>query len=278
MHGLHSTTRIELRVAGRPLDGIRIERAHVFEAADRPDRFEADLAPGDPGAGAPGLDVLRPGETLRAVAHGGSPGRSVLLFDGAIERVSRRRGVGASGATVIARAHYHALRARMAGSRHWQATCGEIAEAISRGLGLIPIVERSGPILGLVTRSGDPLRFLRGLAAQAGFELAVSAGKLYLGTEFPETGKPFHADPFALVEEIEDLEQAGRDGVARIAVRGDPGLRPLAPVRVNGRRFTALRVLHRIDARGWSSEAYLVRPGRAPDPARVTGRELWGGS
>jgi hypothetical protein len=166
----------------------------------------------------------------------------------------------------------------MPDSSHWQATRGEIAEEIARALGLIPIVERGGPFLGLVRRSGDPLRFLRRLAAEAGFELAVSAGKLYLVTEFPETGKPFHADPCALLEEIEDLELAAGGVVARLAVRGDPGLRPLAPVRAGGQRFTALRVLHRIDAGGWSSEAHLVRPGRAPGPARVTGRDLWGES
>lgn len=278
MPALDFTTRIELRSFGKPFDGIRVEQAHVFEAADRPDRFEARLVTGARDALARGSDPLRPGETLRAFVHRGRPDRPTLLFDGAIERVTRLRGPGASGIGVIARAHYHAPRARMPDSRYWQATCGEIAEEIARGLGLIPIVERGGPILGLVSRSGDPLRFLRRLAADAGFELAVSAGRLYLGTEFPETGKPFHADPFARIEEIEDLGPDGRDGVARVAVRGDPSLRPLAPVRVNGRRFTALRVLHRIDARGWSSEAHLVRPGRAPGPARVTGRELWGES
>jgi len=275
---LDFSTRIELRSSGKPLHGIRIERAHVFEAVDRPDRFEARLVAGARGARGCGLDPLHPGETLRAFVQGGRPGRPTLLFDGAIERVIRLRGSGVSAVTVIARAHYHALRATMPDSRYWQATCGEIAEEIARGLGLIPIVERGGPILGLVSRSGDPLRFLRRLAAEAGFELAVSAGKLYLGTEFPETGKHFHADPFAQLEEIEGLGPTGEGGVARVAVRGDPGLRPLAPVRVNGRRFTALRVLHRIDAGGWSSEAHLVRRGRSPDPVRVTGRELWGGS
>ena len=273
MLALSSPPRIELRSSGRTLDGIRIEQARVFEAADRPDRFEATVVAA---ASRDGSELPGPGETLRFLVHGGAG--STLLFDGAIERVTRFRGPGISGATVIARAHYHALRATLPGASHWQATCGEIAEEIARGLGLIPIVERGGPILGLVRRVGDPLRFLRRLAAGAGFELAVSAGKLYLGSEFPETGKPFHADPYAPFEEIEDLEPAGEGGVARIAVRGDPGLRPLAPVRASGQRFTALRVLHRIDPGGWSSEAHLVRPGRAPRPARLTGRELWGES
>jgi hypothetical protein len=276
VRALDLSASIELRSRGAALGGVRVERAHIFEAADRPELLEAMLSEAVPGAA--GLDRLRPGDALRALVRRRPEEDPALLFDGAIERVRRFRGPGDSGAAIVARARYHALRADLPAGKHWHATCGEIAEEIARALGLIAVVEKNGPPLGVVTRSGDPLRFLRGLARDGGFELAVSAGKLYLGTEFPETGKPYRADPSAFVEEIEDLEPAGGGVLARLSVRGDPGLRPLAPVSANGGRFTALRVLHRIEAGEWSSEAHLVRPGLGAGPARATRREARGGS
>jgi hypothetical protein len=250
---------MEIRSGGMSLDGIEILGVLIFEAADRPDRLEALLA-APRGRGADALDRIQPGGSIRALMGASPARRPSVLFEGRTERVIRGSRAGSRGVTVVAYAEYQDLRAGLEDSTHRQSTDGEIAEEIARGLGLLPVVEHGGPIHEVVVRRGDPLGFLRGRARERGFELAVSAGKLYFGSEFPEMGEPYPADASAAFEEIEG---AGGEREARIAVRGDPRLRPLSPVWVNGRRFTALRVLHRIDARGWSSEAHLVRPRRA---------------
>jgi hypothetical protein len=251
-----AAARLLIEAEGRPLDGIEIASAEVFQAADRPDRIEASIAA--PAGRRSRLDeVLGPGAPLRAVLDG------EVLFEGQVARAGRSfaRDRGAM-LTVVGYAAYHRLRSASAEERYFQATDGEIAERIASSLELSSAVETQGRIHASITRRGDPLRFLRGLAREGGFQLAVSRGRLYFLREPPEDGGPLRIDAAAGIASWKEAEgEAGRLGRAVLA--GDPRLRPLAaiegaPPGRPTRPWRIHRAIHGLGPGGYTTEVELL--------------------
>jgi hypothetical protein len=248
-----------IRAAGEIIEGIDIVSADVFQAADRPDRLEATIAWRRAGRAAL-EEALRPGTPIRA-ALGGD-----ILFEGEAARVARGldplRARGGGLLTLVGYAAYHRLRDVRDEERYWQAADGEIAERIASSLGLASVVEPGGRIHASITRRGDPLRFLRGLAGECGLDLAVTGGKLYFLTERPEAGDLVRIEDSRRIAWWEEAV-GERGGGARALLAGDPRLRPLAPVEAapageTPRRWRIARALHRLGRGSYTTEVELL--------------------
>ena len=246
-----------IHVGGEALGGIDLAGVDVFQAADRPDRFEAAIVERC-GAVNPLEGVLRPGISLRATLGGEA------LFDGEVARGARSMDpVRGAVFTVTGYASYQRLRSTCPEERYWQAADGEIAERIGSGLELTSVVERGDRIHAAIARRGDPLRFLRSLAREVGFELAVSGGRLYFLREIPGTGEPLRIDESAGVV---SWEETGTVQGGRAVLAGDPRLRPLTAIGATlagpaPRRYRIVRAIHRMGPRGYTTGIEFLERG-----------------
>jgi hypothetical protein len=241
--------------------GAALVRASVFLALDRPDRLEAEwvTASGDRDALLGAMDAGRDA-VLRL---GGDD-----LFRGKVERAGLRLGAGGLRAWLVAYAAFHALRQRCRPESYYELTDAEIASRIALDLGLSPQVETTAAVHPRLERSGDPLRFLRQRARAIDFEFAVTAGTLH----FRRRIEPLGAVPCVLRvgEGLAELELEDRGGLGdrgRCIVRGDPGLRPLRDLRLEGfgarweGEYRLGRSVHVFDVSGYQTTLEFVERG-----------------
>ena len=231
-----------------------ISRLEVHLAADRPDRLDVDLVvtSRDEASLFAALSTP-PGVAIRA-RIGGRP-----VFSGTTDGWSLRRDAfSGSSIRVLAHAAYQSSRAKSAARRYYQVTSSDVAEAIARELELLAVVERTRTVHARCECAGDPLRFLRELACEEEFELAVVDGTLYFVNELPVAKERMTATAGDLISLQLDRPCSRRaDGV--MEVRGDPRWRPLVPFGVapafaspalDG-RLVAWRCVHRLSRDGY---------------------------
>ncbi|HVR74299.1 MAG TPA: hypothetical protein VMT52_08205 [Planctomycetota bacterium] len=273
---------LELSVARIPLDGADALEAWVFQASDRPDRLEVSLA----------VDEDRAPPFAADPARGVPVSASILgfsVFDGRLERVVHS--LDPARGTVlrlIACAHYHFLRPSWPGGLLPHTTDAEAAARIAIFLDLVPVVSRLDDVHAALDASGDPLVFLRRRARAVGFDLAVTAGRLYFKRELPPVDGVVRLDRTSGVVALDLAETLlGTDGAGRrtaeVEVHGDPRLRPLVRVELRGLGVRAdgwyrvKRAVHSLGVTGPWTKAWLVEERTALPRSRWRAMETLGG-
>jgi hypothetical protein len=145
---------------------------------------------------------------------------------------------------------------------YYQSTDAEIAARIAGDLELTAVTDPTERIHRRIARREDPLRFLRRLSGEAGFGLAVAAGKLYFRRDVAAGGGSLLVTGKALVSWAEMARGEGQGRHVSLAIAGDPRLRPLARVRLaDGEELVAERVIHRTGPAGFTTHADLTPRG-----------------
>lgn len=273
---------LELSVARTPLDGADALEAWVFQAADRPDRLEVSVAVDGDRAPSWTADTARRVPVSASIL--GFP-----VFDGQLERVVHSldpaRG---SVLALVAHAHYHFLRPSWPGPTLRHTTDPEAAVRVASFLGLVPVVSRLDDVHAELDASGDPLVFLRRRAGAVGFDLAVTAGRLYFTRELPPVDGVVRLDRTSDVIALDLAEAFFRTGgagkrTAEVEVHGDPRLRPLACVELRGLGarldgwYRVKRAVHSLGVAGPRTKAWLVEGSTPPARRRFRAMETLGG-
>lgn len=250
-------------------EGTGILSADVFHALDRPDRLEIEFH----------QDGGRPN---RADPSPGSPIDFWIgdrkLFSGLVERSGLRLDRTSLRGSLVAYASYERRRRLRFQDRYYQMSDAEIATRIARELGLTPMVENTREVYQRLERRGDPLRFLRELARERGFEVAVTEGVLYFAKHLPSR------EPMPRLIEVSDgvirLEiEARPEREGELQVAGSAVWRPLVDFELSGAGsswdglYRVLRSRHSFDLTGYRTvlEFQETRERNSNIPVRITG-------
>lgn len=233
--GVASAIRVE--VDGQPLDGVAatsLVRVVVDDHLLLPDTFELTLQE-TPDVAIADAARLRVGAVVRISASALGEASPSLLVHG---EVTALEGVYREGKAplLVARGydHSHRLSRGRASATFENASYSDIARTIAQRLGLqAGTIDESGQVHAHVGQAGQTdWEFLKGLAGQVGFEMAVVEGRLDFrrprpASEAPGSGDLSSTNPLQLVFGQDLLEFRPRvtssGQVASVEVRGwDP--------------------------------------------------------
>lgn len=249
--------------------GTTLLGCEVFLQADGFDHLEILFAADGASPGVEEvLDSLVPGAELVIELPSGP------LFRGRIrDRGLKRDRAGTVG---LLRAHCHQREASLLHEPQtfYHHCDSELAGMFARELGLQPAVEPTTEVLELVECPGERLEFLRQRARAIGYELAVTAGRLYFSASLPAgadvPGLPpcagvLCADDRVLEFVIEEHSSRGKGGFFELA--GDPGWLPLQEFDIVGRgrlavgRYRVARARHCWDRLGYRTRVDYLENG-----------------
>jgi len=264
---------VALRFDGAlPGDDVRVVRTELWQAIDRPDRFEIELCATDRDALRAVLDALAPGRPVQVGSAEGPLARAPLAFRGVVARRALRVERGVTIGSCVAWPAWQESRRHLASQEdcYYHMTDAEIATRIAGELAIAARIEATSDVHERVERRGDPLRLLRRCADRAGRVLAIAADTMWFVRALPPSIELTGSAPRGLTLEddllgfaTEDRGAAGRCG--RFDVPLDGGWRPLLEVDIaateaswNG-RSRVVRCVHTIAADGARTRVEFVQ-------------------